>query len=137
MKNSPPSPHPAYGNYISHNIKLEPQEILTIKFFLELGEDVEQIPPSNTPHVRRPDFIMQNLAWEMKSPTSSSPKAFTYLFYKSLRQSTNVIFDLRRLKSTDTQIIKLADKLFNNSRTIKNMLIITKKSELLNFHKKR
>lgn len=137
MKNPPSSAQKSKGEFISHEIKLEPHEINTINFFVELGEIVEQIPPSNTKHASRPDIFMRSLAWEMKSPKSNSEEAFTRLFYRSLRQSSNIILDLRRLKSTDTKIIKLAEKLYRQSRKAKNLLIITKMSQLTKYHKKR
>lgn len=122
------------GKFISHNIKLELHEIKTINFFLDRGEDVEQIPPSNTKHTSRPDIFMHSLAWEIKSPTSSNLNALSHLFYKAVQQSPNIIFDLRRLKLQDASMFLI--KLFQSSRRAKNLLIITYDAKLLKLHKK-
>lgn len=135
MKNPSPSPQSSQGKFISCNVKLEPHEIDTINFFVNLGELVEQILPSNTKYTSRPDIFMRGLAWEMKSPTSSNANALSHLFYKAVQQSPNIIFDLRRLKSQNTATA-LLKKLFHNSRQAKNLLIITQQSKLLEFHKK-
>lgn len=126
------------GKFISRNIKLEPHEIETINFFLDRGENVEQIPPSNTPHNKRADVFMRGLIWEMKSPTCNSIKALEKLFYRASQQSPNIIFDLRRLKLKNEKMI--VDKLratFVHTRKSRNLLIITNSQQLLEFHKNR
>lgn len=137
MNNSPPTPPNSCGIFVSHGIKLEPHEIDTISFLVSLGKVVEQIPPSNTPHNSQPDIFMDQLVWEMKSPTSTSLKSIEQLFYRAMRQSPNVIFDLRRLKIPENKVIRLLEKLILNSRKAKNLLIITKPSQLLEFRQKR
>lgn len=137
MKNPSPSPQSSQGKFISCNVKLEPHEIDTINFLVSLGKTVEQISPSNTPHNSQPDIFMDQLVWEMKSPTSTSLKSIEQLFYRATRQSPNVIFDLRRLKIPENKVIQLLEKLLLNSRKAKNLLIITKSSQLLDFRQKR
>lgn len=123
------------GKYITHGIRIEPHEHDTIEFFLEMGEEVEQIVPSNTPHVRRPDFWMWQLQWEVKSPTTSRTRAVEDLFYSALGQSQNVIFDLRRLRVDDKKTIELLSRLFTTARRVRRLLIITKKWKLIEMKK--
>lgn len=127
---------PHRGQFVSHGIKLEPHEIMTIEFFLDRGEDIEQILPSNTPHNIRPDFFMRSLAWEVKSPTTNSKTNLTVRFHQASKQSHNIIFDLRRIQNYHHDIIQHLEKLFFESRRTHNLLIITKSAELLEFHKK-
>lgn len=135
MKNPPALPQSPQGKFIPCNVKLEPHEIDTINFFVDLGELIEQIPPSNTRYTSRPDIFMRGLAWEMKSPTSSNINALSHLFYKAVQQSPNIIFDLRRLRPQNTTVT-LLKRLFHNSRQTKNLLVITQQPKLLEFHKK-
>jgi len=123
------------GKYITHNIRIELHEYNTIKFFLKMGEDIEQIVPSNTPYARRPDFWMRQLPWEVKCPTTSRTRAVEDLFYSALGQSQNVIFDLRRLRVDDKKTIELLGRLFTTARRVRRLLIITKKGKLMEMKK--
>lgn len=71
------------GKIIPHGVKPEPHELDTILFFTERGKDVELITPSNTPHSKRPDFYMDGLAWEMKSPLNSTRRTIERVFLSS------------------------------------------------------
>lgn len=137
MKNSPLFPQNPQGIFISHGVKLESHEIDTINFFVRLGERVEQILPSNTPHNKRPDIFMRGLIWEIKSPTNNSIKSLEKLFYRASQQSPNIIFDLRRAKiKNEKVIINKLTSTFIHARKSKNFLIITKSNQLLEINKK-
>lgn len=123
------------GKIIPNGVSLEKHENDTIVFFTNLGKDIELIPPSNTPHMRRPDFWMDSLEWEMKSPEQSKYEVVERAFDKALRQSCNVVMDLRRAKGRDDVAIKHLQKCFSSSRRAKRLLIITKGQALLDFKK--
>lgn len=112
----------------------EPQEKATIDYFLDRGKDIELIPPSNTPKNKRPDFRMDGLDWESKSPVVAKAKSIEKLFHKAGAQSSNRIMDLRRLLS-DTEARKTLEKCFNTSKKVKNMLVITKAGLLITYKK--
>ena len=123
------------GHFLSHGLKLEPHELLTIQFFLDLNYDIELILPSSSPYQKRPDFYMRNTAWESKSPILGTRTPIRRLFFRAVQQSENLIFDLRRLKSNELIAQKTLLQLFTKSRQIKNLLIITQDGTLLEFHK--
>ncbi len=77
---------------------------------------------------------MRGLIWEIKSPTNCSANSISRLFYRAVRQSPNIIFDLRRLKTKKT-FVQL-EKLFHNSRQVKNLLLIAPDAKLYTYHKK-
>ena len=118
------------GRLISHDLNLEPHEKLTVDFFLNLGKDVELNLPSLTPGTSNPDFWMDGLVWEMKSPFVDKKDRIAVLFRHATRQSVNVIFDLRNLKTTDKQAIIHLQKLFKVSRRVRKLLIICRDEEL-------
>ena len=100
------------GKIIPNGVRLETHEYDTILFFTNLGKNIELIPPSNTPGNRRADFLM------------------------NLKQSCNVVIDLRLTKSS--QELSLATHLsncFSSSKKAKRMLIITKQEKLLDYKK--
>ena len=59
------------------------------------------IKPSNIEGTNTPDFVMSGRMWEVKSPTGSSKRTYEDSLKKAVRQSKNVIFDLRRIKNID------------------------------------
>lgn len=120
---------------MSDGVELEPHEYETVWFFLKRGKDIELIPPSNTFHARRADFWMDALEWESKSPETMTKIAVERTLHKALRQSCNVMIDLRRAKGKDSDDVVLNHlrKCFLTSRRIKRLHIITRKQELIDY----
>lgn len=123
------------GRFASHGVKLENHEIDTINFFLSRGENIEMIVASHTPKSSNADFLMRGVAWEAKSPVVKTNRSISCLFYKALKQSTHIIFDLRRLKYSDVATYNYLVKLASNSRQLKKILIIRKDGSLEEHHK--
>lgn len=89
------------GRITPHGIPLERHEMETILVFTELGYDIELIRPSSTPNAKRADFLMSGLEWEAKCPQGSSRSTLEHVFKKAIRQSENIIIDLRRTQLCD------------------------------------
>ena len=129
--------HPKIQNHSSAvQVALEDHEIETINFLIKRGEKIEIIVPSYTPKNTNPDILMRGVIWEMKSPIVNNDNSISRLFYHALAQSTNLIFDLRRLKKSDqkphNQLMKLATK----SRRLNQILIIRKNGQVEEYRKK-
>lgn len=123
------------GHIIQHGVKPEPHELDTILFFINLGDDVELIVPSNTPHAKNADYIINGLAWEAKSPTNNNHRTIERIFYSASQQSNNLIIDLRRIKNDDSVAINTLEKCFKNTRKVRNLMIITKDHQLKSYNK--
>lgn len=121
------------GKIIPHGISLEKHEMDTILVFTEMGYDVELIRPSCTPNSKRPDFLMGGQAWEAKSPQGNSKSTLEHIFKKAARQSKNVIIDLRRTKIDDAAALNQLERLWNNSKRIKYLKIVTKRQGVVDF----
>lgn len=119
------------GKLITHNIKIESHEMETALYFVLHGEDVELLPPSNTPHNKNADFMKNGIIWEGKRPVGKSLSAIEHLFRKAVHQSENVVFDLRRFRGDEKSAVIFLKKKFKFSRSIKKMQIIQKNEELL------
>lgn len=69
--------------------------------------------------------------WELKSPVGFSERVFEDNLRKAIKQSENIVFDLRRLDPNtaekDLKILKKRKEL----KTIKNLLVITRDGKLL------
>ena len=108
-----------------------PHELNTAKFFNKLGKDVEFLTPSYTKGVASPDIQMDGIVWEIKSPKGSSSRTIENNLRTALKQSENIIIDLRRIKLDEHKSISQIKKLFNVSKKIKRILIISKEQVLL------
>ena len=74
---------------------------------------------------------MRGKMWETKSPIRYSDSTFEYNFKKAMRQSSNIIFDLRRLSEKDEkkylkELVKRA-----NSRKVTNLIVINRQGAKL------
>jgi len=113
------------------NTPPEKHEYETAKYFANRGFDVKFIKPSNIKGTNTPDFIMAGKMWETKSPTGSGERTYEDNLKKAIKQSRNVIFDLRRLKETDEQrCLKVLNK-YRKLDGLKKLLIIKRDGRLL------
>ncbi len=110
---------------------MEPHELETINYFLHLGYDIEVIVPRYTPGSKNADFFMNGLVWESKCPMGKSLSTVEHLFRKAVRQSENVIFDLRNFGSSEVKAVKLLLRIFNVSKKAKRIKIIKRNNEMV------
>ncbi|WP_372521037.1 hypothetical protein [Candidatus Ruminimicrobiellum ovillum] len=66
----------------------------------------------------------------MKSPKGSSSRTIENNLRCALKQSRNIIIDLRRIKIDETRAISQIKEKFIKIKTIKNIIIIKKNSTI-------
>ena len=122
---------------IAHGVILELHELSTVTFLSGFCQTtIELIPPSHTPGVRTPDFVMWGIMWEMKSPQGKELRTIEHAFKNAAKQSENIVIDLRRNNVDVDSAVKLLKKRFDLSRQVKRMLIITKDENVIDSRKK-
>ena len=124
------------GKIIPNGVSLEKHEYNTILFFTTLGYNIELIPKSNINGIHTPDIKMSGIKWEIKSPKGEGKSLMKNTIQKALKQSNNIIIDLRRTKRHQTKCLRELERQFNKSNKIKRMKVITKNEELLDFNKR-
>ena len=73
----------------------------------KLGYDVTFLVPDRRRSAKTPDIEMNGLFWEIKSPTGRSSRTIENNLRLALRQSQNIVLDLRRMDGRPcTQIIE-------------------------------
>ncbi len=91
--------------------------------------DIKFIPRSNQ---RTPDFLINNLRWELKTPTGTGKYNIQHLLHSAIQQSKNIIVDARFSKM---HIAKIKNELrYHSSVTtkgIKNLLLISKDKKIV------
>jgi hypothetical protein len=123
------------GRITPNGVVLHTHENATVVFLTEQGFDIELLPPLQQKGARTPDIRMNDLEWEIKCPVGKSANTIKRAFKTALRQSQNIIFDLRGSKMTDAVNIAKLEKEFSDIKSARRLIIITKKRELLDFYK--
>lgn len=114
----------------------EKHELETARYFAERGYDIEFIPPNNSPKMHTPDIMMDGVAWEIKSPTGKSKRTIEQNLRQAVKQSHNIIFDLRRINLSQSQCLNQLEKQFSLKTYIKRLLIIKNNGELVQLVRK-
>jgi len=116
---------------IPFGVFVEQHELDVAKVLNKLGKDVEFILPSRVKFSRTPDIKMDGLLWEIKSPKGSSSRTIENNLRTALKQSKNIIIDLRRIKIDETKAISQIAKQFKYSKLIKEIIIIKQNKEII------
>lgn len=123
------------GRLMTNNVVLELHEYATINVLLANGMDVELIEKSRTPHTKSADIIMLGMTWEIKSPNGKTIRCIERAFRRATHQAPNIIIDLRRINFSDIAAMILLKRLFKELHSVRNLWIITKKSEIVKLKK--
>lgn len=123
------------GRITPNGVVLKNHENETAVFLTELGLDVELIPTSNIEGVHTPDIVLEGLKWEMKAPIGEGKQLMKNTIQKAIRQSCNIIVDLRHTKRHQDKCIRELKREFNESKRIKRLKIIKKDGKTLDFVK--
>lgn len=123
------------GKITPNGVVLKIHENATAVFLTEQGFDVELIPASNIEGVHTPDIKMDGLKWEMKAPLGEGNQLIENTIQRALKQSQNIIIDLRHTKRHQTKCLRELEKQFLNKKGIKRLKVITKSGKTLDFEK--
>jgi hypothetical protein len=123
------------GKITPNGVVLKTHENATAVFLTEQGFDVELIPASNIEGVHTPDIKMDGLKWEMKAPLGEGNQLMENTIQRALRQSQNIIIDLRHTKRHQTKCLRELEKQFLNKKDMKRLKVITKSGKTLDFEK--
>lgn len=121
------------GKIIANGVVLEKHEYATIVFLTSKGFNIELIPP--VLDRKTPDIKMNKLLWEIKRPTANSKYTIPHAFKSALKQSPNIIFDLRSSKLHQEQAFNRLKREFEFSKGIKRLKVILKSHEIVDFTK--
>ncbi len=123
------------GKITPNGVVLRTHENATAVFLTEQGFDVELIPTSNIEGVHTPDIKMNGLKWEMKAPLGEGNQLMENTIQRALKQSQNIIIDLRHTKRHQTKCLRELERQFLSERGIKRLKVITKSGKTLDFEK--
>ena len=123
------------GKIIPNGVILEKHEYRMVLLFTEMGVDIELISKSEKKGVHAPDIVMNGLRWEIKSPKGEGKYLMQNTIQKAVKQSRNVIIDLRRAKRSQERCLQELEKEFGSSKNLQKLKVITKSRKILDFEK--
>lgn len=123
------------GKITPNGVVLKTHENATVVFLTEQGFNVELIPRSNIEGVHTADMKINGLEWEMKAPLGEGNQLMENTLQKALRQSQNIVVDLRRTKRHQAKCLRELQKQFIGKKSIKRLRVITKSGKMLDFEK--
>ena len=123
------------GRLITNGVILEKHEMMTINFLLAMGKDIELIRPITQRGAKTPDFWMDGLKWEAKSPTGSGKYTIQDALRRAAKQSTSIVLDLRRININQQRCIQEVKKQFALSKKIRRIKIIIKRQQTIDLVK--
>ena len=91
--------------------------------------DIEFIPRGN---ISTPDFLINGVKWELKSPTGIGKYNIQHLLHHAVKQSLNIIVDARYSKMHIARIkneLKLHST--TTSKCVKRLLLIDKQRNII------
>lgn len=91
---------------IAPDVNVRPHEMDTARVLANSGMTVEFLRCSTEYRVTSPDILINGISWEIKAPTASNAKAIERNLRKALHQSSNIIFDSRRMKHMPDAIVE-------------------------------
>ena len=125
------------GKITPNGVVLKTHENATVNFLSEQGFDITLIPTSNIKGVHTPDIKMGGLKWEMKAPLGEGNQLMKNTIQKALKQSCNIIIDLRNTKRHQSKCARELKREFKESKHIKRLKIIMKNGKILDFDKQQ
>jgi len=125
------------GIIIYGHAKYDGREFRVALTLANLGHYVEILAPSRHQHVKTPDFKIDNLFWELKCPTKNGKYTLQHCIQSAIKQSENIIIDLRYLPGSYRQYLSKLQVEFSASKKLKRLRIITKAQTAIDLEKKK
>lgn len=117
------------GIFIESGRKIWPHEMRVAKLLVALGHDVVFLEESS---IHRADILLDGVEFEIKSPRSANSNSLEHLLKKALRQSSNIIVDMSRIKNChDDSFRRFLITQARNRKQIKRLIMITKKGQVI------
>jgi hypothetical protein len=94
----------------------------------KIGNDITFLVPERRKGARTPDIEMDSLRWEIKSPTGKSSRTIENNLRIAIKQSPNIVIDLRRMdgRIPTSKLLKEVEHRFNDAKSIKRLIVITR-----------
>ncbi|TAK89610.1 hypothetical protein EPO04_00680 [Patescibacteria group bacterium] len=121
---------------IPPGVFVDVHEKMTADFLAtKLSYDVTFLVPNRRRGAKTPDIEMNNLRWEIKSPSGKSSRTIENNLRTALRQSPNIILDVRRMdgRIPGKKLLDEVERQFNHAAAIKRIIVILRQDVHIEF----
>jgi hypothetical protein len=100
-----------------------------------INSTIEFLKPLDGYKMKTPDFVMNALEWEMKSPNGNAKRTIRNNLDLAKAQSPNIIIDTRRTKLSDEWIEEELKRQYTIKKRIYRLLMIAKNGKVIEIKK--
>ena len=106
-----------------------PHELRVANILAMAGHNIEFLPESN---INTADFLLDGIAYELKSPFTNKSDKLERNIKRALKQSKNIILDSSRIKSLrDDKLRCFLIKKTQEQKQIDNLILITRHGQII------
>ena len=116
---------------VPKNALVQPHEFNVATILSWTGNDVIFIPATN--NRRTPDIEYNGVKWEIKSPMGSSSRTLENNMRLALKQSSNIIIDLQRIKLPDVKCLGVIKRRAEKLGKKYKVMVVTKRKKIVSF----
>ncbi len=117
---------------IPAGINVWKHELSTANALAQAGYVVEFLPTKDIKDTKSPDILMDGEKWELKAPKTDKLSAIERNLKRATKQSSNIVIDSHRLRKIhDSTIQALLLQKFKQQKTIKKLLFVNRKHQVI------
>lgn len=118
---------------IEPDLNIWPHELKTAEALANAGYTVKFIRKSEADHEKTPDVLIDGEPWEMKAPNGSLMKRVEKNLRRELAQSSNIVFDSRRLKNIPDLAIERELRIctYDRVKKLKHLIFVNRKGNVM------
>lgn len=106
-----------------------PHELRVANILALAGHAVEFLPKTN---MKTADILLDDVAYEIKSPKSANSNTLEHVLKKALKQSSNIIIDTTRMKNVrDGNTRRFLINQVRIRKQIKKLIMISKQGQII------
>lgn len=118
---------------IEPGLNIWPHELKTAEALANAGYTVKFIRKSEADYEKTPDVLIDGEPWEMKAPNGSLMKRVEKNIRRGLTQSSNIVFDSRRLKNIPDLAIEreLRTCAYGRVKKLRHLIFVNRKGNVI------
>ena len=121
---------------IPAGVSIWKHELDTANVLAAAGYVIEFLASRNVQNNKSADIVINGEEWELKAPKSDRLAAIERNLKRATKQSSNIVIDSRRMsKLHDKTIQQFLIQKLQQQKTIKKLLFINRKHELIDINK--
>lgn len=121
---------------IPAGINVWQHELSTANALAKAGHVVEFLPTKDIKNTKSSDILMNGENWELKAPKTDKLSAIERNLKRATKQSSNIVIDshrLRKIRDSAVQVFLLQK--FKQQKTIKKLLFVNRKRQVIDIGK--